>query len=438
MKRKHAFLLMALGFGFAFWTIEALADHLFFYKSPFIELLLTNIPPHELFVRFFMLALLLAFGWHCYNSLHNKQQAEQKSRSILKAYQESERRYRSLFYNSLEGVYLHDLEGRFLDANGYLLNLLGYSRDELKNLNFNNVFHDSEQINKAYKTLKEIINTGLQLEITEFRLQSKSGKIIWVETKASMIYENGKPSAIQGIARDVTQRKHYEEQLLANEEKLKETNQYLADMIYIASHDLQSPLVTLQGYAMRLMDTHKSILDQKGVEKLTRINKSAKKMQDMVISLLDLSRLNTVHYDFEKFLPDQIIHDMINGELYLMLHDSKVEISTSPMPEMYADKKRMEGVFRKLIQNAINYGGKKINIGYTEDAYFVKDDGIGIPQDQLEKIFVPGERLKSNEADGCGMGLTFCRNVIKKHSGSIWAESDGEGKGAVFKFTVKT
>ncbi len=68
--------------------------------------------------------------------------------------------------------------------------------------------------------------------------------------------------------------------------------------------------------------------------------------------------------------------------------------------------------------------------------FFVKDDGIGIPVSQLEKIFKPGERLKLIDADGVGMGLTFCNKVVQPHNGKIWAESDGIEKGATFYFTL--
>jgi signal transduction histidine kinase len=84
------------------------------------------------------------------------------------------------------------------------------------------------------------------------------------------------------------------------------------------------------------------------------------------------------------------------------------------------------------------YGGKNITIGCRDSTWFVKDDGIGIPPNQLENIFKGGSRLKRVEVEGVGMGLTFCKYVIYQHGGQIWAESDGENKGAVFYFKVNT
>ncbi|MCP4630605.1 MAG: PAS domain-containing sensor histidine kinase, partial [bacterium] len=87
--------------------------------------------------------------------------------------------------------------------------------------------------------------------------------------------------------------------------------------------------------------------------------------------------------------------------------------------------------------NAIMYGGDKIIIGYQNQKFYIQDNGIGIPENQLEKIFSPTERLKMVEAEGVGMGLTFCKKVIRQHGGEIWAESEGLNKGAKFYFTLQ-
>jgi two-component system sensor histidine kinase VicK len=108
------------------------------------------------------------------------------------------------------------------------------------------------------------------------------------------------------------------------------------------------------------------------------------------------------------------------------------------MPRVRGDKQRLAGVFRQLITNALMYDGKNITIGCRGGTWFVKDDGIGIPTDQLENIFKGGERLKRVEVDGVGMGLTFCKYVIYQHGGQIWAESEGENKGATFCFNLNT
>ncbi|NQU64298.1 MAG: hypothetical protein HQ517_08465, partial [SAR324 cluster bacterium] len=86
----------------------------------------------------------------------------------------------------------------------------------------------------------------------------------------------------------------------------------------------------------------------------------------------------------------------------------------------------------------LSYRGKNIVIGLKDRTFFVKDDGIGIYPDQLERIFKPGEQLKDIETEGIGMGLAFCQKVISQHKGRIWAESEGVGQGAAFYFEIGT
>ncbi len=118
---------------------------------------------------------------------------------------ENEIRYRGLFDRSLDCVYIHDFEGDFIDANPSALNLLGYSRREIKGLNFSDLI-DESQMEQALRTNQEILASGHQRQTTEYSLKKKSGALVQVETNASLIYRSGKPYAIQGIARDITER----------------------------------------------------------------------------------------------------------------------------------------------------------------------------------------------------------------------------------------
>jgi len=128
-----------------------------------------------------------------------------------KAWRESEERYRTLFDRSLELVYLHDFEGNFIDANPAALSLLGYKRKDIASLNFASLLSE-DQIPKALEALEELKETGTQKEPTEFRLRRKNGEYVDVEAMASVIYHEKKPYVIQGIARDITERKRREKE----------------------------------------------------------------------------------------------------------------------------------------------------------------------------------------------------------------------------------
>jgi diguanylate cyclase (GGDEF)-like protein/PAS domain S-box-containing protein len=125
---------------------------------------------------------------------------------------QSEERYRALFDSSLELVYLHDFEGRFLDANRATLELFGYSKEEISTLNFASLL-DPEDIPRAIDALKGVNRPGAHREMHEFRLRRKDGSYVYIETQASLIRRDGKPYAIQGIARNIDERKMFEQLL---------------------------------------------------------------------------------------------------------------------------------------------------------------------------------------------------------------------------------
>ena len=143
---------------------------------------------------------------------------------------ENEERYRALFNSSFELVYLHDLKGNFIDANPTALKLLGYNKEELGSLNFSSLL-DRGQIWKAMKALNEIKKYGRQKEPTEFRLKIKNGTFIDVETTAEIVYRDGKPYAIQGIARDITERKQAQKILKESVDKYRTLFEATPDLI---------------------------------------------------------------------------------------------------------------------------------------------------------------------------------------------------------------
>lgn len=222
------------------------------------------------------------------------------------------------------------------------------------------------------------------------------------------------------------------EQRKAMEQDLERINQDLKEMVYIASHDLQVPIVSIEGYASELMEDYRDKLDDEGLYCISRLKDNAVRMHTLVLSLLDISRLNTREYDHEWIRPYRLVQK-ITEDLKITLEKAGARIELDDIPWIFGDRLRIEDVFRNLITNAIKYQGKTITIGYnTQKGISIRDDGIGIPPDQVEKIFDPGERLKQIRTEGVGMGLTFCRKVMSIHEGTIKAESRGEGAGSTF------
>ncbi len=172
-----------------------------------------------------------------------------------------EEKYRSLFNKSMDWIYIHDFKGNFLDANPAALNGLGYTKEEISSIRFTSLI-DKKQILKAFRTLLELKKTGTQGSITEFKIKRKDGGFAWVETKAAVIYKDGKPYAAQGIARDITHRKEIESKLRDIEEKYKALFERSLDWIFIHDWDnnmidANEPALDALGYTREEMKSSK-------------------------------------------------------------------------------------------------------------------------------------------------------------------------------------
>ena len=155
----------------------------------------------------------------------------EKAKKKLEELHDWEGRYKALFERSLYCVYVHDIEGNFLDANNAALNLLGYDKGDISTLNFSDLL-DEEQMPLARNTVAEIIKSGYQKKYTLYKLKKKDGGHVWVETEASLVFKEGKPYAILGIARDVTEYKKTEEALRESEAKYRTIFESLTDVYY--------------------------------------------------------------------------------------------------------------------------------------------------------------------------------------------------------------
>jgi len=151
---------------------------------------------------------------------------------LEKKRRETQEKFKALYDRRLLCIYAHDFQGNFLDANMAALNLLGFRREEIHSLNFASLI-DDDQLPKALEELKEIRQTGFQKNFMEFKLRKKDGDHVWVETDSSLIYRDGEPYAILGVARDITDRKNAEKALRESEEKFRTVAEQSPNMIFI-------------------------------------------------------------------------------------------------------------------------------------------------------------------------------------------------------------
>lgn len=233
--------------------------------------------------------------------------------------------------------------------------------------------------------------------------------------------------------------------------ELEKTNAYLAsltqemeDLLHIVSHDLKSPLINIQGFTSRLKEQLASnkLSDPAITQSFAFIQKGVFKMDQMIQSLLHLSRIGRQADPFEKNDLNQMIQD-IRDVFSHQLGQKKIEFVCNPLPCLYYRANEINQVFSNLIANAINYMGekspKKIEIRcISQEASFlfsVRDTGIGIEEKNFERIFKIFSRLGGETVPGEGLGLAIVRKIIHGHGGKIWVESE-KGKGSTFNFTL--
>lgn len=232
--------------------------------------------------------------------------------------------------------------------------------------------------------------------------------------------------------------------LKQKEKLLQEKSEELQNYLYMVTHELKTPIVSIRGYSMLLENFHKNSLNEELTEYLDRISVNVDRMEDLIEELLDFARINLKSDDLETIHIKKII-DKALVDLRYLTDENGIQIHVqADFPVVQCNEKLMLRVFTNLLSNAIKYsrqnGEKYIEIGYQNDEifnkFYIKDNGIGIPkmkQDQLFKLF---SRIHSNSnVTGSGLGLAITKRIINQHGGEIWVES-AKGKGTIFYFTL--
>jgi PAS domain S-box-containing protein len=224
--------------------------------------------------------------------------------------------------------------------------------------------------------------------------------------------------------------------------KLQNQNKELEQFTYIASHDLQEPLRSLISFSELLEKEFIGKLGENGEFYINFISKSSKRMQLLVKGLLDYSRIgrekNLVEIDCNQIMKD-VLSDMI-----ITIKESGAEITISDLPQLKGYETEIRQLFQNLVSNALKFRKKdttpKIEIfaQKREDDWLfsVHDNGIGIEENNKQKLFVIFKRFNNREEyEGTGIGLAHCKKIVELHGGTIWADSKF-GEGSTFYFTI--
>jgi signal transduction histidine kinase len=290
-----------------------------------------------------------------------------------------------------------------------------------------------------YEEILVRITTHLQIQdLTRQLKKSNEDLEIRIKQRTKEFIEANKK-----LQREITERKQLEAEREALIAELKAKNVELEHFTYTVSHDLKSPLITIQGFLSFVEQAAISEDWEQFKADMARISKAAQKMKLLLDELLELSRIGRLMNPPEAAPLGELAHEavaMVTGQL--TERGVEVEIA-SDLPVVYGDRPRLQEALENLIGNAAKYMGDqpnpRIEIGMRsndqESVFYVCDNGIGIAPCYHDKIFHLFEKL-DQKVEGTGIGLAIVERIIKLHGGRIWVESEGVGRGSTFCFTL--
>lgn len=225
-------------------------------------------------------------------------------------------------------------------------------------------------------------------------------------------------------------------------QKLAESNSDLEQFAYVASHDLKEPLRMINSYSNILNKRYQNSIDEAGNEFLYFISDAAKRMDKLLDGLLEYSRVNRKNLDPKQLSLAEIVKTVTNT-LQARIQETNAKIYIGSLPSVNANYTQMIQVFQNLIGNALKFNRtdfvEVIVDSYIENGdyvFMVKDNGIGIDEENIDRIFLVFQRLHTHqEYEGTGIGLSITKKIVERYGGKIWVEST-LGKGSTFFFTL--
>ena len=382
-----------------------------------------------------------------------RQMAEEKLRT-------SEERYRELFENANDVIFLHDLAGKILAVNRAAEYLTGYSRAEVLGKSFEDLVAP-EARDQTMDSIRAHLG-GSATQHYELPIISKFGKLRFLEVSTRIIYRSGHPVAIQGIGRDITERKQAQQRLLESSQELKSKNEELSTALRLAreatqlkeqflantSHELRTPMNGIMGMINLLRS---SDLDPDQREYADAVSQCANDLLKIINDLLDLSQIEAGRLALaDEPLDLRESLKAVLKMLRLRADSKKVEVTYQVDPGLpdyiYGDSVRFRQILTNLIANAIKFtpaGGVhiKLELGTDECRLHVEviDTGIGVADSMRERIFeafCQADGTTRRRFGGTGLGLTISKQLVEIMGGRIGTYNNSPAPGATFWFDL--
>ncbi|MCP4130269.1 MAG: response regulator [bacterium] len=376
-----------------------------------------------------------------------------KRKLAEEAMAESEKKFRGIFENAEEGIFQYSSGGRILTANPAFAKIFGYDSPEeiIETIaDIKDFVHDRGASLDVYQKQLSEYNTVSGFEIS---LYKKNRDIIFTKINVHSVFdEAGELLYYEGILEDITQKKHVEE-LKREKEASEAANRAKSEFLANMSHDIRTPMNAILGFTELL---ESEINDNTQKRYLSSISASGKTLLNLINDILDLSRIEAGK--LEPQLKPVNLHTVL-GEIELMFShrvtekglDLITDIDESLPRGLLLDEYRLKQVLINLIGNAVKFtaaGSISISVQYENPTggtsapdiiFLVRDTGIGIPEEQLDRIFKPFQQQQGQDSGtfgGTGLGLAITRRLVEMMGGEISVRSE-QGRGSTFRTRLK-
>jgi PAS domain S-box-containing protein len=350
------------------------------------------------------------------------------------ALRQSEESYRELVENANDIIYTHDLSGTLTSWNRAGEHILGYTAEETRGMNIARLVAPEHLERARQMTARKVAQGGRTAY--ELDVFTKDGRRVTVEISSRLARQPGLPPQVQGMARDVTERKRAEQ-------ALKETDRKKDEFLATLAHELRNPLAPIRNalQILRLAGDNRAAVAH--VHEV--MERQVDQMIRLVDDLLDVSRITRGKIELrrERLELGAVVRSALETSRPL-IESARHELTVLPPPGPLAvegDKTRLAQVVSNLLNNSAKYTPEGGHIWLTVErsggqaVVRVRDNGMGIPAEMLSHVFEMFTQLdksRHRSQGGLGIGLTLVRNLVAMHGGTVEAHSDGPGKGSEF------
>lgn len=339
---------------------------------------------------------------------------------------DSEERYRDLFENANDGIYILDRAGRILSCNRKTEEITGYTLEEIRGQLYTLLVPPGPERKKARRAFLK--NMRGEPDKNELTIVRKDGREVILELSTRPIWRNGQIIGIQGIGRDITERKELE--------RLK------SDFISTVSHELRTPLTSIKGYVDLVLAGDVGPLTPEQKEFLTIVSQNTTRLTELINDLLEIERLESgrIEFEFAELDLAEVLQNVAQA-LKVNAEQKGLELLTeiSSGLKVRGDRERLAQVFLNLLSNAIKYtpAGTVELKAYRENdtvVVTVRDTGIGLSESDLQKLFQKffrSDNPYARRVGGTGLGLSIAKAIVERHNGTITVTSK-LGQGSTF------